>query len=89
MIKRLPFPWWLAAGPIVAAVDAAAHPGHGLLNEGVSHVLTSPDHLLLVALGGAAVAALASAARHTRTRALARCAGSAIAAIAMALWIIG
>jgi len=33
---------------------AQAHPGHALHDAGPSHLLTSPDHLAVLALGGAA-----------------------------------
>ena len=33
---------------------AQAHPGHALHDANASHLLTSPDHLAVLALGGAA-----------------------------------
>jgi hypothetical protein len=33
---------------------AQAHPGHGLHDASPTHLLTSPDHLAVLALGGAA-----------------------------------
>ncbi len=34
---------------------AQAHPGHALHDASPTHLLTSPDHLAVLALGGAAV----------------------------------
>jgi hypothetical protein len=38
-------------GPM-ATLNASAHPGHGLHEESVTHALTSPYHLLALALIG-------------------------------------
>ena len=54
MTRRL-----LAAAALVPAV-AQAHPGHAGLDQGIAHVVTSPDHLMaaLLVLGMVAAAAM-------------------------------
>ena len=45
-------PTGLAFVLFCSALTASAHPGHSLTDAGISHLVTSPDHLLLLALGG-------------------------------------
>jgi len=45
----------LVAALALATGLAQAHPGHPLHDASPSHLLTSPDHLAVLALGGAAV----------------------------------
>ena len=58
---------WLLAVAVSAVVPqvAQAHPGHGLTDKGVLHLLSSPDHLLVLVLAGA-FAGLASRFVHQR-----------------------
>ena len=45
----------LAIALFGSALTASAHPGHAWTDASISHLVTSPDHLLLLALGGALV----------------------------------
>jgi len=45
----------LAFSLVLLAPSAPAHPGHSLSGSGAGHLLTSPDHLVLLALLGAAL----------------------------------
>jgi hypothetical protein len=46
----------LACSPLLTLAFAAqAHPGHDLRDASPEHLLTSPDHLAVLALGGAAL----------------------------------
>ncbi len=62
---------------ILAAVSSAqAHPGHSLSEANVSHVLTSPYHLAVLALGGALMIASAQLVRRDASRRLLRHGGA-------------
>jgi hypothetical protein len=46
----------LISSPLLTlALAAQAHPGHDLRDASPQHLLTSPDHLALLALGGLAL----------------------------------
>jgi hypothetical protein len=45
-------PWSGCAATLALALSAPAHPGHGLSEQGALHLVTSPDHLAILALGG-------------------------------------
>ena len=55
----------LAFALFCSALSASAHPGHALTDAGISHLVTSPDHLLFLALAGA-VLSLAGRFVHGR-----------------------
>jgi hydrogenase/urease accessory protein HupE len=68
---------------------AQAHPGHSLSEAGVSHTLTSPDHLAGLTAGGLLLFAAAYLARESRARRL-LCQGGAVALLGAALvWSLG
>ena len=72
----------LAAG----AVAAHAHPGHSLSDESAMHFVTSPYHLMVLALGGVALCGAAVLAKHTVARRLLAVGGAAALLAAAALW---
>ena len=60
---------WLAALALgMAALPASAHPGHGILDYGVVHQLTSPYHVLVSLLIGFALLLTARVARRASHR---------------------
>ncbi|HET6406523.1 MAG TPA: hypothetical protein VFG14_01480 [Chthoniobacteraceae bacterium] len=59
---------WTTVAILWAAVPVSAHPGHDLLENGVSHVATSPFHLLVLASAGLVLAVLARYVRRPSTR---------------------
>jgi hypothetical protein len=42
----------MAIGCFLSALSASAHPGHALREATPQHLLTSPDHLAVLALSG-------------------------------------
>ena len=56
---------FLFSAALLAVVQTAnAHPGHGLLDHGAAHVITSPYHLMILAAGGVALIAGARIVRN-------------------------
>ena len=81
------FRFWAATAATVALVPAAqAHPGHGLGEQGVLHALTSPYHMAVLALIGAACWLAARGERRRLPRQLLQASGiAAILAAAVLL----
>ena len=48
-----------SAALLVVVQTANAHPGHGLLDHGAAHAITSPYHLVILAALGIAMIAVA------------------------------
>ncbi|HTH47935.1 MAG TPA: hypothetical protein VMB21_10520 [Candidatus Limnocylindria bacterium] len=71
-------------GLTLAAVSVQAHPGHSLSDVSVAHLLTSPDHLAILAVGGVLMLAAAQLARQSASKRLLRH-GGAVALIGAAL----
>jgi hypothetical protein len=67
---------------LVATFPAAAHPGHGLHEESVTHALTSPYHLLTLALVGGGLLLAAKFVKRLTARRTLQITG--VAAIAVA-----
>lgn len=63
-----------------------AHPGHGLHEGGLTHWLTSPDHLAVLALAGLAAWCGGMLVKDARYRKVLRYAGSAAVVSAALLW---
>jgi hypothetical protein len=61
---------------------ASAHPGHGLYEESVAHALTSPYHLLTLALLGAGLLLSAKFVKRLATRRTLQITGGAAIAVA-------
>ena len=59
---------WTTTASLWAVVSVSAHPGHDWLEHGVSHVATSPFHLLVLASAGLVLAVLARYVRRPSTR---------------------
>ena len=64
-----------------------AHPGHGLFEHGLTHVLTSPVHLLVLAGFGAGLLLAASLFRDARARLAMRWTGAVAVLLAGLLWL--
>jgi 2-keto-3-deoxy-6-phosphogluconate aldolase len=75
----------LAAVSLLAfgVTAAQAHPGHSLGDESAMHFVTSPYHLLLLAVGGVALCGAAVLVKHAAARRL-LAAGGAIALLVAA-----
>ena len=65
MNQRLSRLGWSVVCSLAAVASASAHPGHALQDASVMHLLTSADHLALLALAGVA---LWFGARHVAAR---------------------
>ena len=68
---------------------AHGHPGHGLLDQGTSHLITSPYHLLVLLASGLLLAAAARFVRSCRLQWLMRATGAAFLLLAAAFWTLG
>lgn len=73
---------------VLVAQSAFAHPGHGVLDQGLPHALTSSTHLLVLAVAGGTVAVTASLLRSAQWRMRVRCAGLGAVVLAAGLWMI-
>lgn len=73
---------------VLVADSAFAHPGHGVLDHGIGHALTSPAHLPVLAGGGLALVLGAALLRNPRWRLALRCAGAGAVVLAGALWLL-
>lgn len=76
----------LAAVMALGATAAHAHPGHSLSDESAMHFVTSPYHLLVLALGGVALCGAAVLVKHTTARRLLAAGGAIALLAAAALW---
>jgi hypothetical protein len=82
----------LAAAAIVLVFGTAlarAHPGHGLQEAGVVHLLTSPYHLLTLMLSGAVLFGVGLLLRRRPVARLLQVMGLLLAAGATLLWNAG
>lgn len=85
-----PRPLAIAAQLLLVATCAQAHPGHGLLDHGAKHALTSPYHAgILAAIGVGCWLAGHFAARRAVPRRFLRWAGATALLAAAALWTFG
>ena len=80
---------WLAsvAFAFFSTLPASAHPGHEPGAYGVGHVVTSPYHLMVLALIGTSICIGARLVKDTRLRRLTRIAGTATIVSAALLWL--
>jgi hypothetical protein len=81
-VRRL----FLAAAGVTSAATLHAHPGHGLLEEGARHTLTSPYHLTVLALIGVSLFAGAHFTRQRIPRRALRSIGVVAIALSAVLW---
>lgn len=76
-----------AATVLVAGLTAAqAHPGHTLNEEGLSHYVTSPYHLIVLSLMGLALCGAAFMAKRPALRRALATGGAAALLTAVILW---
>jgi hypothetical protein len=73
---------------LAASTPALAHPGHGWRDHHASHFLTSPDHLAVLALAGAAAWGLAWGVRHVAARRWLQYLGGSAVLLSAALWLV-
>ena len=71
---------------LAIALTAQAHPGHDLRDASPQHLLTSPDHLALLALGGGALWLAGRFAQRQLPRRLLQGAGVAAMLSAAVIW---
>ena len=75
---------------LLAATCAQAHPGHGLLDHGARHAITSPYHVGVLAVVGAGCwLAGRFVMRSNLAKRLLQCAGAMALIAAAALWTLG
>lgn len=70
-------------------VLASAHPGHGLLEHGAGHVLSSMYHVLLLAVAALVMFAVAQFVQSSSAKKSLRFVGAAALLTAGALWGTG
>ena len=68
------------------ALTAQAHPGHALHDATPQHLLTSPDHLAVLALGGVALWLTGRFAQRQMPRRILQGAGVAAILTAAVIW---
>jgi hypothetical protein len=78
----------LAIGYLLSAISAAAHPGHSLFERGPAHALTSPFHLLVLALIGSGLLLVARFVRSPKIQRLADVTGSAAVLLSALVWVL-
>ena len=71
---------------LAAGSSAQAHPGHSFSEANVSHVLSSPYHLAVLAAGGALMLMAAQLARQPVSQRLMRSGGTVALIGAVVLW---
>lgn len=76
----------LAAAMALGATVVHAHPGHSLSDEGAMHFVTSPYHLLVLALGGVALCGAAVLVKQATARRVLAAGGAIALLAAAALW---
>lgn len=75
-----------AIGYWLSAVPASAHPGHSLGDSTPGHLLTSPYHLAVLALGGVALWLAGRFVQHQLPRRLLQGTGVAALLTAIVIW---
>lgn len=76
----------LALGSLLSAISASAHPGHDLRDATPQHLLISPDHLAVLALGGVALWFVGRFVQRQLPRRLLQRAGLAAVLAAALIW---
>lgn len=72
----------------LCAGTAQAHPGHDLFNQSATHALTSPFHLIVLALIGAAFFLAAKLARSPKVQQSMRAGGAALILLSLLVWTL-
>jgi hypothetical protein len=75
-----------ALGCFLSITSASAHPGHGLGEHGATHIVTSPYHLAVLALVGAALWLVGRFVQRQLPRRLLQGAGFAAILAAALIW---
>jgi hypothetical protein len=76
----------LGIGYFLSAIPLLAHPGHDLREATFRHLFTSPDHLAVLVVGGAALWLVGRFAQRQLPRRLLQGAGLAVVVTAIILW---
>ena len=66
-----------------------AHPGHDLAEHGLTHAVTSPFHLLMIAVVGALCFIFAKLVVNARVKRVLSSAGAVALLAAAVLWLFG
>jgi hypothetical protein len=74
---------------LAGVLSAGAHPGHGLGEHGLGHVLASPYHLAVLGLAGAGLGFASCFVRGDPGRRLLRLGGAVAVGIALIGWGAG
>jgi hypothetical protein len=74
---------------VTASLPAHAHPGHAWSQASTTHVLTSPDHLAVLALAGFAICLTGCFIHRRVPRRVLQLSGMAAFATAAVLWGFG
>lgn len=86
-IRRLPILFLALLGCLLTSpITLQAHPGHGLLDHGLAHTLSSPFHLVLLALTGATLFGGAHLIRQRVPRRALQGLGATVLLLAAVLW---
>ncbi len=78
----------MAIGYLLSAISAIAHPGHDLFDQGATHALTSPFHLSVLAIIGAASFLAAQVMRSPKVQQSMRWGGVAMILLSLLLWTL-
>jgi hypothetical protein len=73
-------------GYLFSVISASAHPGHSLGEHGATHIVTSPYHLTVLALGGAVLWLAGRLVQRQLPRRLLQSAGIAAVLTAALIW---
>lgn len=76
----------ISASLTAIAITGQAHPGHDLRDATPGHLLTSPDHLAVLALGGAALWLIGRFVQRQLPRRLLQGVGVAAILTAAVIW---
>ena len=85
-VNRLKLPTAVSAWLLALAFTAQAHPGHDLRDATPQHLLTSPDHLAVLALGGVALWFAGRLAQRQMPRRILQCTGVVALLTSAVLW---
>jgi len=86
-IRRLPILFLALLGCLLTSpITLQAHPGHGLLDRGLGHTLSSPFHLVVLALTGATLFGGAHLIRQRVPRRALQGLGATVLLLAAVLW---
>ena len=85
-VNRLKLPTAVSAWLLALAFTAQAHPGHDIRDASPQHLFTSPDHLAVLALSGAALWLAGRFVQRQLPRQLLQVAGLAAVLTAAVIW---